>query len=227
MSEPIFLLLETSTRACSAALWQKDGISREFYSDEPKGHAANLAPMVDALLKEAGIAIADCAAVAVSQGPGSYTGLRVGASTAKGLCFGAGVPLISVPTLDILAAAVPEGMFTYTIPMVDARRMEVYTAVYRGKERITEVKPLVLDGNSFAEYLSEGRCAIIGDAAQKTASVITDNAANFIHTCPHALDMGAEAAGKWAKKEFEDTAYFEPFYLKEFVPGITRKSALQ
>jgi tRNA threonylcarbamoyladenosine biosynthesis protein TsaB len=226
MSEPVFLLLETSTKICSAALWQKDGIKREIYSDEPKGHAANLAPMVDALLKETGIALNDCSAIAVTQGPGSYTGLRVGASTAKGLCFGAGKPLISIPTLDILAAMVPEGMFAYTIPMVDARRMEVYTAIYKGLVRQTEIKPLILDGHSFEEYFGNGRVAIIGDAAEKSSRVICSPVPNFIQAYPHALAMGEKTALKWAEKEFEDVAYFEPFYLKEFVPGITKKTAL-
>ena len=227
MSEPIFLLIETSTEICSAALWQDGGLSREIFSDEPRAHAANLAPMIESLFHDAEIGIADCAAVAVSSGPGSYTGLRVGASTAKGLCFGAGKPLIAVPTLDILASMVPEGLYSTVIPMIDARRMEAYAAVYQNGRRVTEVTPVILDANSFSEYLSQGgRTAFIGDAAMKTSKVIANPGTSFLTDCPHALFMGRMAAEKYAKKEFEDVAYFEPFYLKEFIPGITKKSAL-
>lgn len=227
MSEPVFLLIETSTEICSVALWQERGLSREIFSDEPRAHAANLAPMIESLLHDAEIGIADCAAVAVSSGPGSYTGLRVGASTAKGLCFGAGKPLIAVPTLDILASMVPAGLYSTVIPMIDARRMEAYAAVYKDGKRITEVAPVILDGNSFSEYLSQGgRTAFIGDAAMKTSKVIASPDAVFLTDCPHALYMGHAAAARYAREGFEDVAYFEPFYLKEFVPGITKKSAL-
>lgn len=224
--EPIFLLIETSTEICSAAVWQNGGLSREIFSDEPRAHAANLAPMIQALMQDAGIAIADCAAVAVSSGPGSYTGLRVGASTAKGLCFGANKPLIAVPTLDILASMAPQLSFAAVVPMVDARRMEAYAAVYKNGIRVTDVAPVIFDADSFAAELSEGRTAFIGDAAQKASTVIHSANASFFPVCPHALYMGKFAAERYAKKEFEDVAYFEPFYLKEFVPGITKKSAL-
>jgi len=171
--------------------------------------------------------------VCVSMGPGSYTGLRVGVSTAKGLCFGSGKPLLAVGTLDTLVAqAVAErltvipgliGDLRFIIPMVDARRMEVYTAVFDQYRQITETSPMIIDENSFAEQLAEGPCLFIGDGAGKCADVIRHPNAHFCQCWPKASAMLAPALAAYKEKRFEDVAYFEPFYLKEFVATVSRK----
>ena len=148
---PVIILIETSTSLCSTAILRGDEIICRRFSTEPRAHAAMTAPYVKEMLDECGLKVADCDAVCLSMGPGSYTGLRVGSSTAKGLCFGGGIPLLAVSTLDVLAAqaidsGLPEGC-DYIVPMIDARRMEVYTALYSADgKRLTEVAPVVVDG---------------------------------------------------------------------------------
>ena len=224
------ILIETSTALCSAALAENGTIVSYKESSAPKAHASLTAVFIQEMLSEHGLTIADCDAICVSMGPGSYTGLRVGVSTAKGLCFGSGKPLMAVGTLDTLVAQVshevagPDSEVKYIIPMVDARRMEVYTAVFTpdGKQ-ITETAPAIIDAGSFAEYLEEGRCIFIGDGAGKCADVITHPNASFIQCWPKASSMLAPAAQAYKEKRFEDVAYFEPFYLKEFVATVSKK----
>lgn len=224
------LLIETSTSLCSAALAENGVISEYMESSEPRAHASKTAVFVNELLSKRGLKVSDCDAVCVSAGPGSYTGLRVGSSTAKGLCFGAGIPLIGVPTLDILAAqAQPQaGGFDFIVPMIDARRMEVYTAVYERKadafERISEVEPRVIDGGSFADILARGRALFIGDGAGKCRGIIGGESAGFVQCCPRADAMLEPALQRFAAGQFENTAYFEPFYLKEFIATVSKKS---
>jgi tRNA threonylcarbamoyladenosine biosynthesis protein TsaB len=182
------------------------------------------------MLDERGLTLADCDAVCVSKGPGSYTGLRVGVSTAKGLCFGSKKPLIAVGTLDTLVAqaaeeiAAGEGQaYRYIIPMIDARRMEVYTAVFENGKQITETAPVIVDENSFAEYLEQGPCLFIGDGAGKCADVIKHPNAHFCQCWPKASAMLAPALEAYRSGRLEDVAYFEPFYLKEFVATVSKK----
>ena len=149
---PAYILLETSTSLCSVALLEGDKITATRFSDHPRAHASMTAPFVKEVLDERGLKVSDCSAVCLSMGPGSYTGLRVGSSTAKGLCFGGGIPLLAVGTLDVLVAqALAEGLpagCRYIVPMIDARRMEVYTAIYTADgERLTEVAPVVVDSD--------------------------------------------------------------------------------
>ena len=147
---PRIILIETSTSLCSTALLEGDRITAVRKSAEPRAHAALTAPFVKEMLDERGLKVSDCDAVCLSMGPGSYTGLRVGSSTAKGLCFGGGIPLLAVGTLDVLAAqaieaGLPEGC-KWIVPMIDARRMEVYTALYSAAgERLTDISPLIVD----------------------------------------------------------------------------------
>lgn len=223
------ILIETSTSLCSAALVEDGRIVCERMSEEPRVHASMTAPFVDGILKERGLKVGDCSAVAVGSGPGSYTGLRVGVSTAKGLCFGAGIPLISVGTLDTLVwQAIDEGLTPpdckYIIPMVDARRMEVYTAVFspEGKQ-LTPTEACIVDEGSFADRLAEGPVLFIGDGALKCKDVITSSAASFVQCCPKATGMKHPAMKALKEGSFEDTAYFEPFYLKEFVTTVSKK----
>ena len=181
------------------------------------------------MLSEKGLSMKDCNAVCVSMGPGSYTGLRVGVSTAKGLCFGAGKPLIAVGTLDTLVAQasteslIPEGC-RYIVPMIDARRMEVYTAVFDPSGRqVTETAPMIIDEDSFSDILAEGPVLFIGDGAGKCSEVISHPDAHFIQCYPKASSMLVPALEAYKEKRFEDIAYFEPFYLKEFVATVSRK----
>ena len=226
---PRLLLIETSTSLCSTALAEDGRIVCSRRSTEPRAHASLTAVFVKEMLEESGWTVRELDAVAVSAGPGSYTGLRVGSSTAKGLCFGGQLPLIAVSTLDILArqaieAGLPEGCKAI-LPMVDARRMEVYTAVYSPEGiRQTDISPVILDENSFADLFASGPVAVIGDAAEKFAPLrATADGSVFMQCCPEASAMLVPAMRKYEKKEFEDTAYFEPFYLKQFIATTPKK----
>ena len=220
------ILIETSTALCSVALAEDGVITAYKESSAPKAHASLTAVFIDEMLAERNLKISDCNAVCVSMGPGSYTGLRVGVSTAKGLCFGSGKPLIAVGTLDTLVAqaAGTEGCdYKYIVPMVDARRMEVYTAVFENGVQITETAPAIIDENSFSEQLEQGPVLFIGDGAGKCADVIKHPNANFAQCWPKASSMLEPAMKSYKEKRFEDVAYFEPFYLKEFVATVSKK----
>ena len=233
------LLIETSTALCSVALAQDGAVTAYRESSAPKAHASLTAVFIQEMLQERGLTLADCKAVCVSKGPGSYTGLRVGVSTAKGLCFGSGKPLLAVGTLDTLVAQaatvipsevthvipseVEGSTFRYIIPMIDARRMEVYTAVFENGIQITDTAPAIIDETSFAEYLEQGPCLFIGDGAGKCADVIKHPNAHFRQCCPKASAMLQPAMAAYKEKRFEDVAYFEPFYLKEFVATVSKK----
>ena len=220
------ILIETSTALCSAALAENGVVTAYRESSAPKAHASLTAVFVQEILNERGLTIADCDAICVSKGPGSYTGLRVGVSTAKGLCFGCGKPLLAVGTLDTLVAqahsAIPSP-YHFIIPMIDARRMEVYSAVFQHNTQITETSPVIVDENSFAEYLEQGPCLFIGDGAGKCADVIKHPNAHFCQCNPKASAMLSPAIQAYNEKRFEDVAYFEPFYLKEFVATVSKK----
>jgi tRNA threonylcarbamoyladenosine biosynthesis protein TsaB len=224
------ILIETSTALCSTALVENGVLTSYRESSAPKAHASLTAVFIQEMLDERGLTLADCDAVCVSKGPGSYTGLRVGVSTAKGLCFGSGKPLIAVGTLDTLVAqaaeeiAAGEGQaYRYIIPMIDARRMEVYTAVFENGKQITETAPVIVDENSFAEYLEQGPCLFIGDGAGKCANVIKHPNAHFCQCWPKASAMLVPALEAYRSGRLEDVAYFEPFYLKEFVATVSKK----
>ena len=224
------ILIETSTSLCSVALAEGGAITAYRESSAPKAHASLTAVFVQEVLEERGLKLSDCDAVCVSKGPGSYTGLRVGVSTAKGLCFGSGKPLLAVGTLDTLVAQAQEEMPSldprFIIPMIDARRMEVYSAVFepaKSEAQITETTPTIVDENSFAEYLEQGSVLFIGDGAGKCADVIKHPNAHFCQCNPKASAMLQPAMTAYKEKRFEDVAYFEPFYLKEFVATVSKK----
>ena len=222
------ILIETSTALCSVALAEDRRIIAYKESETPRAQASLTAPFVKELLYARGIGVRDCDAVCVSKGPGSYTGLRVGVSTAKGLCFGAGIPLIAVGTLDTLVyQAADEGLLPdgcrHVVPMVDARRMEVYTAVFTPDGRqLTDTRQQVIEPDSFADLLAEGPVLFIGDGADKCRETLTHPNARFVQCCPKASAMLRPAFAAWNEKRFEDTAYFEPFYLKEFIATVPR-----
>ena len=226
------ILIETSTALCSVALAEGGVVTAYRESSAPKAHASLTAVFIQELLSERELTLADCDAVCVSMGPGSYTGLRVGVSTAKGLCFGSGKPLLAVGTLDTLVAQATDVIpsegeespgYRFIIPMVDARRMEVYTAVFENGRQITETAPAIIDENSFAEYLEQGPCLIIGDGAGKCADVIKHPNATFCQCWPKASSMLEPAVAAFRAGNFQDVAYFEPFYLKEFVATVSKK----
>ncbi len=216
------LLIETATASLSVALSVDGKVTVQRIADSPRQQAALTAPLIKEVLDSEGLKVKDCDAVCLSKGPGSYTGLRVGSSTAKGLCFGAGIPLIAVGTLDTIVAGVKDAAdFHRIVPMIDARRMEVYCACFSPSgERLSEVEPLIIDENSFAGELSGGPVLFIGDGALKCRSVINSSNAHFREAFPMAADMAALAEKAFKEKRFENTAYFEPFYLKDFVAAL-------
>ena len=225
MSERI-LMIETSTECCSVALSDGGRILAEKIDTTPRQQSAMLAPHVAQVLQDVGLTIADLDAVAVSEGPGSYTGLRVGVSTAKGLCFGGGKPLIGIDTLQILALQA-EGSFDRIVPMIDARRMEVYAAIFDGSGRkLSDTEAVILDAGSYRDLLEAGSVLFIGTGAAKFREICRHPNAAFQECPPLASAMLQPAREALQKKEFEDTAYFEPFYLKEFVAGISKKAVL-
>ena len=231
MEKKYILLLETATDSCSVALSENSNIIAEKYINQPKAHASLLARYICDILEENNLTMEDCSAVAVSKGPGSYTGLRVGVSCAKGLCYGASKPLISVCTLATIAQmALDNNLYTgegdfLIVPMIDARRMEVYTANFNSKgEQLTPVEANILDETSYAAELAAGPVLFTGNGAEKFKELVGDNPkAFFAPQEPHAAGMRVIAANKLEAGEFEDNAYFEPFYLKDFVAGKPKK----
>lgn len=230
----IILLIETATESCSVALSRGEQILAEKHINQPKAHASLLAPYIQVILAENALTIQDCAAVAVSEGPGSYTGLRVGVSCAKGLCYGAGKPLIAVGTLaciaqlamDSLKEAASAEQPVRIIPMIDARRMEVYTATFTPEgEQITPTEALILDENSFRTDLQQGKVLFTGNGAAKFRPLVADhpNALFAEHLELHAQGMRKAAYTALQNKQFADIAYFEPFYLKDFIAGKPKK----
>ena len=234
------ILIETSTALCSAALAENGEITAYRESSAPKAHASLTAVFIQEMLQERSLELSDCDAVCISMGPGSYTGLRVGTSTAKGLCFGSGKPLVAVGTLDTLVAQADDSSISaidlkdvrHIVPMIDARRMEVYTAVWERNEKgeweqRTETSPMIIEEESFSEFLEQGKVLFIGDGAGKCAEVIKHPDAHFVQCWPKASSMLKPALKAYKEKRFEDVAYFEPFYLKEFVATVSRKNLLQ
>ncbi len=218
------LNIETATKNCSVAL-AKDGktifckeIAQEGYS-----HAERLHVFIEEIIKEAGIAFKDLSAIAVSQGPGSYTGLRIGVSAAKGLCYALDIPLIAVDTLKALASQVTisSGLI---IPMIDARRMEVYSAIFSSTlEKKREVLAEIIDENSFGDLRET--LYFVGDCAEKCKSVLNKDNYVFLEDIkyPSAKEMSALSYKKFKINDKVDVAYFEPYYLKDFMITAPKK----
>ncbi len=216
-----FLHLETSTKNCSVAISRNgDLLCLCEEHEEQYGHSEKLHQFVNWALEGAGISLNEINAVCVSKGPGSYTGLRIGVSAAKGFCFALDIPLLSLNSLEILAQSQIDNGFDLIIPMIDARRMEVYTAVFdRNGKQISEIEAKILDETSFQE-LADKKIVFVGDGVAKSKSILNLPKAEFIENIhPSGKNMVHLAEEKFKKKEFEDVAYFEPFYLKEFIAG--------
>jgi tRNA threonylcarbamoyladenosine biosynthesis protein TsaB len=220
---PYILNIETTTKNCSVAI-AEDGklIALEEINDGNYSHAEFLNPLIDAVLKKSNLNFKDLSAIAVSKGPGSYTGLRIGVSTAKGLCFALDLPLIAVDTLTVLSKSISVDA-GYIIPMLDARRMEIYSAVFNTKnEIILPTNAVIIEENTFDQWLSMGEVHFVGDAVDKCATVIHHpNAVFHENTFPSAKDMSELSNEAFHNKNFEDLAYFEPYYLKDFI--VTKK----
>jgi len=215
----LILNLETATTNCSVSL-SKNGetIALKEDNDKSYSHAERLHVYIDDVLKQANIDSSELDAIAVSKGPGSYTGLRIGVSAAKGLCFALEKPLISIPTLASLShqVKIDNGII---VSMLDARRMEVYSAIYDSDyKEIRDTQAQILDATSFKDYLEKGKVYFIGNGVDKTKNLITHSNAIFIEgRLPSAKEMSLLTYIKYKAKNFEDVAYFEPYYLKDFV----------
>ncbi len=221
---PLILHLETATSVCSVALSKESELlsSRELNSGY--SHSENLTVFCREVLKEAQIEFRELDAVSVSKGPGSYTGLRIGVSAAKGFCYSLDIPLIAIPTLKAMAyqalRKIPSSDEYLFCPMIDARRMEVYCAVFDGElKEITPVNAHILDANSFTDILKTNKIAFFGNGSSKAKDLLQGdaNAFFFEKLDPSATAMVHLAEEAFEQKRFEDVAYLEPYYLKEFI----------
>ena len=231
----IVLNIETSTDSCSAAI-TIDGVAVAVTANlSAANHASELPVFIEQLLHEAQENGWHLDAVALSQGPGSYTGLRIGASIAKGICYGLNIPLIPIDTLQVLCASlqhtVEEGALL--CPMLDARRMEVYTALYEqtdneGIKPLSHIEAKVIDEHAFAEQLQQQKIVFFGNGAMKCKEVITAQNACFIENIvPQAQYMGPLAEAQTTRLTVKEMAYYEPFYLKEFVAAPSHIKGLK
>jgi len=230
------LNIETATPLCSVALTINGHTVSSRETREEKSHAARLTAFIQEILEEKNLKISDLDAIAVGKGPGSYTGLRIGVSTAKGLCYGAGIPLIAVDTLKILYiqaisshSAIVQELFlksnTLFCPMIDARRMEVFTCLLNHKGEIVEpVSARIVDADSFRSSLLDHTVVFFGTGMEKCRDTLSHPHAVFIPDIyPGASSLALLAEEKFNHHDFEDIAYFEPFYLKDFIATISKK----
>ena len=234
----LILSIETGTDICSVALANDGELMALRESDEGRDHAKKVALFVDELLRETGVQPADLDAIAVGKGPGSYTGLRIGVSFAKGMCYALNIPLISVGSLDALAEVAREDYDAGILdiedeewsgarlcPMVDARRMEVYAQIFDNEcKPLSDVVAEVVTEESFKEWRSSGKFVIFGNGAQKCSEVLSD--AICVGVSPSARGIVSLAEKAFNAGKFEDLAYFEPFYLKEFLVIPSKKKLL-
>ena len=217
----LILSVETATKVCSVALHDSGYIVaiKELHLD--KSHAEFLVPIIKDVVLSSGLKMSELKAIAFSEGPGSYTGLRIGSSTVKGLCYALDIPLISVPTLEAMANQI-HGSITQDVllcPMLDARRMEVYSALYDSQyQNVMAVQPVIIAEDSFAQNFEESQIVFFGNGAAKCKGVINDKAIYIDNIHPSAKSVGVLGYEKYLNNDFEDVAYFEPFYLKEFRP---------
>lgn len=219
----LILSIETSGPVCSVSLHDNGTLIQLKETTENHKHAEMLAPFIQDILRDRKLKVSDLSAIAVSEGPGSYTGLRIGISLAKGMCYASGIPLIAINTLRSLAHACKEHLgeinpMDLFVPMIDARRMEVYTATYDSALReIKKTEPVILNEEYYNSFSGNHRFVIAGNGAAKfemhkcNANLIYLNEINF-----SSISIGDLAYEKYKLSEFEDTAYFEPVYLKEF-----------
>ncbi len=229
----LILTIETGTDICSVGIAKDGEIISLCESDKGRDHASKVATFTNELFKQSGITAKDLDAVAVSMGPGSYTGLRIGVSFAKGLCYGLNIPFIGVGSLESMCTIALENYNAGVLkienlsdarlcPMVDARRMEVYTQIFDTKAKaISEVSAKIIEEGSFEEYNNGAPFLIFGNGAQKCLELIPW--ATLIDVTPSAHGVAKIAEAKFKNQEFEDVAYIEPFYLKDFMVTTSKK----
>lgn len=219
----LILNIETSTKNCSISISRNfDIIQSKSLLSEKHSHSEILTLFIQDIFKESDLILKDLDAIAVSKGPGSYTGLRIGVSTAKGLCYSLGVPLISVSTLQAMSLGISNNNLHYDLycPMIDARRMEVFSAFYDAEnQQIREVRADIIDENSYVSFLNK-KILFFGDGSEKCKEVLIRENSHFLDNIfPNANDMVEISYQKYLQEDFENIAYFEPFYLKDFVVG--------
>lgn len=217
--------IETATKNCSVSIARNgEVIAIKELNDVGYSHAEKLHLFIKEVLLDAKLTQKDIDAIAVSKGPGSYTGLRIGVSAAKGICFALDIPLISIDTLLVLAKSITinEG---YIVPMIDARRMEVYASIYNESyENVRAIKAEIIDHQSYIELLETNTLYFLGDGSSKCKDIITHKNAMFIEgKSPSSKEMAILSFNKFQNSDFEDVAYFEPFYLKDFVVTPQKK----
>jgi tRNA threonylcarbamoyladenosine biosynthesis protein TsaB len=235
----LILNIETATNVCSAALANDGKLITLKESLKDKSHSTLLSVFIEEILKENKISVSQLDAVAISKGPGSYTGLRIGVSTAKGLCYGANIPLISLNTLKIMAFGIINDQildkmkFTsinnaLLCPMIDARRLEVFTAIYDHlNHSIEDTQARIISSYSFDKYLENKKLVFFGTGANKCSKIIKSKNALFIENFnTSARYMITLAENAYNKEKFENLAYFEPYYLKDFIATVSKKSNL-
>lgn len=227
--ETLILLIETATERCSCALANEQGIVSYAESNEPNSHSAKLSLLIDGLFNQTQYSYSDLSAIAVSIGPGSYTGLRIGVSTAKGLAYALDIPVIALKTCEIFAAPVFEKNHNACcVAMIDARRMEVYASIFHNKKEIKPCSADVLEEGIYEEYLSDKENVIfVGNCLEKAKKVF--ELKNYFFDLSvelSAKNMQGLAFEKYNKKEFVDVAYFEPFYLKNFEAAPSKVKGL-
>lgn len=234
----MILCLETATPSCSVALVHNGEVLA--FEEDPKGqnHSEKITLFIDSVMKKAGISYNDLDAVAVSMGPGSYTGLRIGVSTAKGLCYAVSKPLIAIPTLEamaygglsVISTERSEWRNLLLIPAIDARRMEVYAAIFdENINKIRDTEAVIINENSFADLKKDHHLYLFGDGADKCAELFANDEKITVikdFYCS-AKYMNVITQRKLDAKDFVDVAYFEPFYLKDFVPGTPTVKGLK
>lgn len=221
MRKMIYILsIETSTTVCSVALHGDGQLLGHSSLYLEKSHATQLAPLIDQLLRATEVNRKDLSAIALSAGPGSYTGLRIGASLAKGLCYALNIPLVAVNTLEAMVRQMRPYVLENDLlcPMLDARRMEVYTLLARADGEVLQpTEACILEENAFENELEKGKILFFGNGSDKAREIIRHSNAKFVpHITTEAWSVGELALHRYEMEAFEDIAYFEPFYLKEF-----------
>jgi tRNA threonylcarbamoyladenosine biosynthesis protein TsaB len=218
---PLFLSLDTSSDGCSVAVHDTEKLLGCLEIHEEYAHGAKLAVLIKSVLEECKIALKDLSAVGIASGPGSYTGLRIGTSTAKGLCYSLGIPLISADTLSVMAlrAKKRERRAALMCPMLDARRMEVYCAIFDSDLKFVQpIQAKVIEEGAFGELLENSKIVFFGNGAEKCRGLLNHPNALFLENIyPSAVEVGELILKKFENRQFEDLVHFEPIYLKEFL----------
>lgn len=238
MSSPRILHLETATNVCSVALSEGGNLVSIRESREDRSHGSLLTVFMEEVIREAGLQPKDIDAISISKGPGSYTGLRIGVSVAKGFAYASDIPVIGINTLQALSCAAMNNEKIKELcksfpklllcPMIDARRMEVYTALYdQNSKEVSPVEAKIVNEDSFKQILESSKIVFFGNGSEKVKEIITHPSAFFIEDIsPSSRYMLPLALDSFSRKSFENTAYFEPFYLKDFVATIPKNKML-